>query len=568
MEPEHDFATVPDLVASLHCSSGRVVFCETGGELAHVDIPAAAERGAARLRSVGVGKGDVVGLLVPTSAEFICAFFAVLLTGAAVAALPIPPVVMDPVDVAARVVPSVRKARMRFLLVHGVGEPVGQAVSARLNGHGESVEGLLCSDLLAPLGAPVPNAAGMILADVPQPEDIALIQFSSGSTSDPKGVMLSHRAVLAALSSTNARVQTVPSDVVVGWVPLFHDLGLITLLSSLAAGIEARLFSPISLVRAPEDILRDIARSRGTITGGPNFAFDRMLSAAERLAPEEELDLSCWRIALNGGETVRPETVRRFRRILGPRGVSSATMYPGYGLAEATLGVTLPLPGVDPRVLTIDRRSLAPGSPVEIVEDATPGMTELVGLGVPVPEIELFVLGPDGTALPERHLGELCIRGTTVTSGYLHDPEATERAFTGGLLHTGDLGFIDNRELFIAGRVQEMIIVRGRNIFPYDVENVVRDVIGVYHGHCVAVARPEAEEINVVVESASYDDADSAAGLIDAVRAAVAARLDVHAIVVEIVAPLALPRTTSGKWKRNQVRAQLAPQIARLETPA
>jgi fatty-acyl-CoA synthase len=514
--------TLPELLAALADSDRQVVFPREGAVLPHRELPARARSVAAALRDAGVERGDVVGLLLPTGPQWLPAFFGVSLNGAAVAALPLPPVVLDPEAVAGQLEPIVAAAGLRHVVAAGVGRAVATAL-ARLR------PGLVVVE-----AASVPAAQ---FTGVPvRPEDRAVVQFSSGSTARPKGVVLTHRAVLAGVSAINAHISTVPGDVLVAWVPLFHDMGLVGLLSSLLTPNDAHLLSPAAFLRDPGAVLEHIAKVGGSIVTGPNFSYERFAEAARG----RELPLSRWRLAFNGAETVRPDTVAEFERVFGPMGVAPSVMYPCYGMAEATLAITLPRPGAVPRMLTVDRDRTEVGRPVPFSAAGRP----LAGVGVPVPGMDVAITDLAGTLLPDGWLGEIRIHGPAVTSGYLNGDSLP----AGGWLRTGDLGFFDGGELFIAGSLKEMIVVQGRNFFPEDIEDAVRTLDVVHRRHCVAVVHPLGERMVVVAETGRRSPETTAA-----VRGAVQSTLGLSAVDVVLVPPRSLPRTTSGKWQRTRV---------------
>ncbi|MFH9118422.1 AMP-binding protein [Streptomyces globisporus] len=544
------------LLDSLHTSDAKVVFPERDTVLPHRVLPLQAGRFAQKLLAKGVRRGDVVGLLMPTSPEFLPAFFSVACAGAAVSILPLPPVVLDPAAAARHLAPMVETARMRHLVVHGTGRAIGEhLVKARPE--------LCLVDASAAL-ADVPGAGTKAvqpdLGGAPRPQDLALVQFTSGSTSRPRGVMHTHRGLLAGVSAINERIRGTSGDVLVQWVPLFHDMGLVSLLCSLHAHADAHLFSPMAFIRKPAELVKHIARHHGTVTASPNFAYDKMASLSDGVSPDLTTSdgLAQWRVAFNGGEMVQERTLDAFLAAFGPLGVSAGTMYPCYGLAEAVLAVCLPQPGATPRRVHVARDTLIPGQQVSFVDRPGSGMV-LVGAGTPVTGIEVRITAADGiTGLGQGCLGEICIRGIPVTPGYLHQPEATEKVLKEGWLHTGDLGFFHDGELFVAGRLKDMIVVQGRNYFPDDVEELVRDLAGVYRQRVVAIADPDTEHIVVVAESTARPGTAQHDQLVRTIEGAVTTELGLSAVRVRLVAPRTLPRTTSGKWQRSRVRDLLA----------
>ncbi|MFJ9924096.1 AMP-binding protein [Streptomyces rubiginosohelvolus] len=559
-------ATLSTLLDSLHTSAAKVVFPEQDTVLPHRVLPLQAERLAGKLLEKGVRRGDVVGLLMPTTPEFLPAFFSVTCAGAAVSILPLPPVVLDPAAAARHLAPMVDTARMRHLVVHGTGRAIGEHLAKT---HPE-----LC---LVDASATLADATGTGTTAVqpsaggapPRPQDLALVQFTSGSTSRPRGVMHTHRGLLAGVSAINERIRGTSADVLVQWIPLFHDMGLVSLLCSLHAHADAHLFSPMAFIRKPAELVEHIARHRGTVTTSPNFAYDKIATLSDGMSSALTASdgLSQWRVAFNGGEMVQARTVDAFLAAFGPLGVSAGTMYPSYGLAEAVLAVCLPQPGATPRRVHVDRDTLIPGQQVFFVDPPDSGLA-LVGAGTPITGIEVRITAPDGiTGLGQGRLGEICIRGIPVTPGYLHQPEATGTVLKHGWLHTGDLGFLHHGELFVAGRLKDMIVVQGRNYFPDDVEELVRDLSGIYRQRVVAIADPDTEHIVVVAESTARPGTAQHEQLLRTIEGTVTTELGLSAVRVYLVAPRTLPKTTSGKWQRSRVRELLAPPAQAEDSP-
>lgn len=535
--------TLLELLATLRSSDARVVFPGTDVVLSHRELPDRAHAMARLLRASGVRAGDVVGLLMPTSPEWLPGYFGVPVAGAVVTALPLPPIVLDPPAVALRLRAIVIAGRIRHVVASGV----GLAVAAEL--------ATLCPGLVVvdARDARVTDEPGITM--VADPDSPAVVQFSSGSTSRPKGVVLSHRAVLAGVSAINSHIRTTPDDVLVQWVPLFHDMGVVALLCSLLTPNDAHLFSPMAFVRSPGAILAHIADVGGTIVTGPNFSYDKFAEAAATVfgATTVEKPLRRWRLALNGAELVQARTLDAFASAFSPLGVPESTMYPCYGMAEATLAVTLPRLGSPPRTVTVDRKSVGMGDRVVLLAEGSPQGRVLVSVGVPVPGMEVLIEDEDGCRVSEGWLGEIVIAGPAVTSGYLNDDETTSAVLRDGRLRTGDLGFRHDGELFIAGRLKEMIIIQGRNFFPEDVEEAVRSLSSIHRGHCIAIADPEAERMAVVAEVERSAEAEVCGRVTLNVRRVVSAVLGLSAVDVILVPPRALPRTTSGKWQRSLV---------------
>lgn len=526
--------TAPESVAA---------FPVTGGRITPVELDEASIRSAAAYREFGIAPGDLVGVLAPTEAMFFVTIFGLWRAGAAVSVLPAQAGFGDDAAAARRVARIVETTGLRHLVL----DPAYAAV-------GDMLRALVPQlAILPPLTASA-GAAPRVLPAV-DPESLAVVQFTSGSTRAPKGVMLPHRTVMAGLRACVVSGAFSPDDVCVQWVPTFHDMGLIGLLSHWLNGSDVHVFTSMAFLRRPARLLEYFAEHRGTVLTGPNFSYDYLLDAVtpERLAA---LDLSSWRLAFNGAEPISAATVRRFTASFAASGVSESVMYPVYGMAEATLSISYPHPGEAPRITTIDRSELGASGAVRVLPGAGPDAKEVVSVGRPVHGIEVRVVGHDQGVLPAEQLGEIQIRGDAVTTGYYGDSAATSRLFHDGWLRTGDLGFQLAGDLYVTGRLKEMIIVRGQNFFPEDLEDIASRVPGVYRRRCVAFAE-EADDgreyAGVIVEAAG------AASEIEAeVTRRVAAELGLASVRVHVVKPRWLTRTTSGKWQRTLAAERIA----------
>jgi len=519
------------------------------------DVYLGALRAAGALRELGIRPGDRVALVLRTEPPFLTAFFGTLLAGA----VPVP------------LYPPVRLSRMeeylastaRLLRVSGARLVVADSAVRRLLGEplararpelgcevAEALEG----------GAPGP-------AHVPDARDLALVQFSSGSTVDPKPVALSHANLVAQTEALLALLEPTPDDRLVSWLPLYHDMGLVgCLLGAASYPGPLVLIAPEHFLARPALWLRALSRHRGTVSAAPSFAYEY---AAARVRDEELAghDLSPWRAALDGAEPVAPDTLRRFAARFAPFGFREEALLPVYGLSEATLAVTFTRPGQRWRARGVDPVALAARGEVE------EGGREVVSVGEPLPGVEVEVRGDRGEALPERRLGVIFVRGPSVMRGYLGQPEATAGALADGWLDTGDLGFVDGGELFVHGRVRDVVIVRGANHAPDEIERALEGIPGLRPGCAVAVGFQPAgggEELLLLAERArAQGAAPGDAALEDAVRRAVLERTGVRAHTVALLAPGTLPRTSSGKKRRREaLRRWLAGELRPPSGPA
>jgi acyl-CoA synthetase (AMP-forming)/AMP-acid ligase II len=507
---------------------------------------------AGGLQALGVKKGERVGLVYPTSAEFLAAFFGTVLAGA----IPVP------------LYPPLRLGRLgeyqrqtaHMLAAAGAALVLADPQVRRILG--EAVERARPRLGCLPLAELDPRPATPVRV---APGELGLVQFSSGTTVDPKPVALSHRAILAQVAAINGLWPDRRGIVhnAVSWLPLYHDMGLIGILfSALFRPAVATLIGPEAFVARPALWLRTLSRYRGTISAAPNFAYALCVARIR----DEELrgtDLSAWRLALDGAEPVAPEVLRAFQERFAPWGLRPEALTPVYGLSEAALAVTISDLDAPFRSLRCDRRSLE----VEGEAREDPAGRELVSLGRPVPGVELAVRDTRGRDLGEGRVGRLWVRGPSLMRGYLDQDEATAAAVVAGWLDTGDVGFLRGGELYLTGRAKDLLILRGRNHAPEEVERAVAEVPGVRRGGVAAASfLPEGASGEVLflwVEVRGAVGAAERAALPEACRRAV---LVATGLAVDEVVPLApgtLPRTSSGKLRRQEtLRLHLAGELA------
>ncbi len=500
---------------------------------------------AGRLRAAGVRGGDRVALVYPTGEGFFDALFGALQAGAVPVPL-YPPVRLGRLDeYHRRTAAMLRAAGARLVLADGrvrrlLGESVAPAAPA-----------LGCRGLEELPDAP-PYAAAV------EPEDLALVQFSSGTTVAPKPVALSHRAVLAQTVILNGfwpdRDGLRHSGV--SWLPLYHDMGLIgCVFPALERPADLTLIPPELFVTRPAVWLRTVSRYRATVSPAPNFAYGLCLDKV-RDEELEGVDLSSWRVALNGAEAVSAEILRRFVRRFGRWGFRAEALTPVYGLSEAALAVTfadLARPFTSRR---FDREALAGRR--EAVESE--GGVELVSVGRPLPGFELELRDDSGAVLGAGRVGRLWVRGPSLMSGYLDRPEETAAALRDGWLDTGDLGALVADELYLTGRAKDLIIVRGRNHVPEEIEGAVHGLRGARNGCAAAFSHlpegGEREEVVLLVEHRRGATREDLARLPARCRERVLAAAGVALDVVEVLRPGSLPRTSSGKIRRGAAREQ------------
>ena len=498
---------------------------------------------AAVLQSRGIGPGRHVALLGPTTRQLVTAIQATWLAGAAAVVLPLPMRLGSVEEFVAQTRTRVQGSDAALVLIDpdlaafldpAPGDPpfVGLDEAARAAGRGSA------RDFEAP---------------APDPDALAVLQFTSGSTTDPKGVMLPNRTILANLDAAATAARLDPdADVIVSWLPLYHDMGLVGLLTlPMISGTDLVLGAPQDFLASPARWVEWLHHFGGTATAGPNFSYALAARALQRL---DGLDLSRWRLALNGAEPVDPATVRSFCDAAVPHGFDRRAAFPAFGMAELAIAGTFPEPGAGMLVDVVDGRVLETDRYAAPVAEDSPRARPLVRLGRPVPGLEIRIVDPDnGSPMREREAGELEIRGTSVTPGYYRQPEATAAAFHNGWLRTGDLAYLLDGELVVCGRIKDMIIVGGRNVFPEDVERAVAQVEGVRAGNVIAFGvegRRGRESMVVVAET----KATETTSVWDEVARRVRNAVGVPPGDVVLVQPGTLPKTSSGKLQRSLCR--------------
>lgn len=494
---------------------------------------------AGALAALGVRPHDRVALVLPTGIDFLTLFFGIQLAGA----VPVP------------LYPPVRLGRLGEYAANTA--RMLDAVGATLVVTDAKISWLLGDALGQTRTAPrcltvaeLPTGERAEVARVAA-DDLGLIQFSSGSTSQPKPVALTHGNLMAQVTSIVQGLELDPAtDVGVSWLPLYHDMGLIGGLGvAVSQGAPLSLMGPEVFLARPALWLRALSRCRGTVSPAPNFAYGLCL---KRVRDEEleGVDLSRWRIALNGAEPVSLDTCRAFTERFSAFGFRQSAMRPVYGLAESTLAVTFSPPRPEPLVKTVDATALATTGLV------LEGTRPLVAVGAAVPGAEVEIRSDAGEVLPEGAVGRVLTRGPSVMREYFERATATEAALRDGWLDTGDLGFVDSGELYLVGRTKDLVIIRGANHAPQTFEEHAGTVLGVRAGCLVALGVvPDGTSDEHLVMLVERSD-DAPAELAEAVADAVLAGTGIRPHTVVVLEPGTLPRTSSGKLRRAEARAR------------
>lgn len=505
---------------------------------------------AHRLHQLGLEKGDRVAIILPEPDGFILSFIGAL-TGGIVPVPMYPPLTLAKMEAYGETVRHILKASGAKVLITcaGLKDMLEEHLIAA-NDQGAEVRIVLDSELEGPVEARPSPPCEVTL------DDLAFLQFTSGSTRKPKGVMVSHRNL-----STNAHsimfdgLAANSRDKGVSWLPLYHDMGLIGfVIAPIYAQVQVMFLPTMSFIRRPSTWLDAIDRFRGTITFAPNFAY-QLCTRAVSERQSKDWDLSCLKAAGCGAEPIQPDALRNFLGRFAQNGLSPRAILPCYGLAEATLAVSFASLDGTMRTDRVDAAAMKKG---EARPTHAPGALEVVSCGKPFPRHEIRVVGDDGTVQPDRQVGELWLRGPCVTHGYFEQPEESADVFTeDGWLRTGDLGYVADGEMYICGRVKDLIILNGKNYYPQDIERIVSQVRGIRHDQCVAFSRLNgegAEECVIVAEVRQTDDKQE---LLKTVTQKVRTELGVSVAEVVLIKRNTLPKTSSGKVRRLETKQRL-----------
>lgn len=395
---------------------------------------------------------------------------------------------------------------------------------------------------------------------LPDQDDLAYLQYSSGSTRFPHGVAVTHRSLMSNTHGMGYHgVHIGENDRCCSWLPFYHDMGLVgTLLTTLTTQVSVDFIPTEEFARRPLSWLRVLSANKGTITYSPTFGFDICSRrAALRASALEDLDLSSVRVAGCGAEMIRPEVMRAFYETFKSIGFKMEAFLPSYGLAECTLGVSFGEVGkgievdlVEEAKLTGDKHVLVNG------RDDAPRMREVVNCGKPLPEYEIEIRGEDDQVLPVQSVGRVFLRGTSVMREYFNDPETTRAVLSPeGWLDTGDMGYVKDGCIYIVGRAKDMIIVNGRNHWPQDIEWAAEQLPGVKTGDVAAISVPgdNAEEVPMILAQCRVSETSDRIKFVEDLKRHVQSATGIN-VMIELVPPRSLPRTSSGKLSRVKAR--------------
>lgn len=547
-----------------------MTFIESAGEEVRVDYATLYERALGVLhhfQSRGLGVGDELILFTNSNEQFVDAFWACILGGI----VPVPVAVGISDDHRAKLLQVFSTLRRPHLYTEqNLLLRVGRFASAQgLDADFARLEAnTLVVDEIDSIGTPgTPHEAS--------PDDIAFIQFSSGSTSTPKGVVLTHRNVLTNIRAIFEGFGGRRDDVALSWMPLTHDMGLIGFhLAMVFGNNEHQIMNTALFVRRPLLWLEKIGEHRATLTCSPNFGYKHLLKVAESKG-FGTVDLSSVRLIFNGAEPISADLARQFMAAMAPLGLRENAMFPVYGLAEASLGVTFPVPGAPLQTILAHRHDLTIAQPWKPVDEAATGdnndAVEFVLLGRTLKDCELSIRDDDDRAVPDDHVGHVLIRGGNVTAGYYgFDPEDRTVHTSDGWLRTGDLGMIHAGQLVITGRSKDIIFVNGQNYYPHDIEEVALSVSGMELGKVAVTGVTSAiagtdELLMFVLDRGDLQE------FTDLARQLRARVNEVTGLEVAHVIPVArIPKTTSGKVQRHKLAeayldGEFAAEMAQLQ---
>ncbi len=544
-----DFSTLGEALDYAAEGVRGMNFHDARGRLVHAypyaDLRADALMHAKRFVTLGLGKGDRLALVAETGPEFAACFFGAIYAGIWPVPLPLPTSFGGREAYVEQLVVMLTSSDPQLFLFP---PELTEFATAAADQRGIASRDWDSLAEIAPSSAALPHSST---------DDIGYLQYSSGSTRFPHGVAVTHRALLDNLRAHGIGVEVQDSDRVVSWLPWYHDMGLVgCMLSPVANQLSVDYLKTEDFARRPLAWLDLISRNPGTtLSYSPTFGYDicsRRMSSQTRAA--DRFDLSRWRIAGNGADMIRPDVMQAFVDSFADAGFKAASFCPSYGLAEATLAVSIMPPGEGIRLELVEESELSGvGTPAQ---ERPRRYRAIVNCGKPVTGMEVEVRGADGDLLGDRSIGKLFARGTSIMVGYFRDEESTKACLSDdGWLDTGDMGYMSGGYIFIVGRAKDMIIINGRNHWPQDIEWAVEQLPGFKAGDIAAFAitGPSGEETPAVLVHCRVSDPGERGRLRDDIRERVRAITGITP-VVELVPPRTLPRTSSGKLSRTKAR--------------
>ena len=535
--------TLPDILAraSETCGNRGLIFVDEDEQrFTWEEIEAQAQRVAAGFQALDGEPGDRVTIVCQGLRSLVTAFFGAVLAGLHPSILPTPISRHRLQGYLQHVVSIVRVAEPKFVVVDEEVELVGKPLVKEANLENKAL--VIRHDELI-------DSSGRFDLHEAAPDEIAVIQFTSGSTSSPRGVVLPHRCVAANVQAIVERLEVAPHDVGGGWLPMYHDMGLIgNLLGAAARSIDLVLTTPFNFLRRPRRWLDVMERHNVSITAGPNVSYRHLLERGD--IPGR--DLGKWRVAIIGAEPVDPELLTAFTEAFEPAGFPKTGFMPAYGLAEVGLMATGVRAQEEYEIVEVDREALEGEGVARPVNEAS-NCARIVSCGAPVRETSVRIVDDHGELVPDSCIGEISIAGSSVMREYFNDPVATADTLHGEWLMTGDLGYMKDQQLFVTGRKKELIIFGGRNYYPQDIERVVHGLELVRPGSVVAFGTKNGHDEGIVIVAAPRDPQNSES-IGARVRAVVSESLNLPVLDVVLLESGRIPRTTSGKLCRGRCR--------------
>ncbi|TDF67422.1 AMP-binding protein [Cupriavidus sp. L7L] len=547
--PPGSAATLMDLIDWHAASHGDELYAtlQGSGDISYGSMRAGALAVATGLARQGLAAGDRVALMLPTGRDFFDVFFGALYAGCIPVPLYPPARLSQIEDHMRRSAGILANAEAAILVTAPPAKPLLRLLRPQ------------CAALRQILAPADLSAAGDAPSDAwrRQADDIAFLQYTSGSTGNPKGVVLTHANLLANLRAMERAAHVTAADVFVSWLPLYHDMGLIgACMGSLQVGFRLVLLSPTDFLTRPASWLWAIHQHRGSLSAAPNFAYELCASKIDE-KDLAGLDLSSWRLAYNGAEPVSSETIDSFTARFARYGFDRAAMTPVYGLAECSVGLAFPPAGRGPCVDQVDRETLARQGIARAPDRSERKALRLVSSGLPLPGHQIRIADLAGHELPERSLGHVQFQGPSATTGYFRNPDATAGLFDGPWLKTGDMGYIAAGELYLAGRLKDIIIRAGQHLFPQELEEAISRVSGVRKGG-VAVfpatdARSGTERLVVLAETLEEND-DARSQIRTEISHLAVDLMGMPVDEVLLAPPRTVLKTSSGKLRRAACR--------------
>src|SRR3954470_23194045 len=517
------------------------------GTMSYRDLQTAARAVAQGLISRDIVPGDRIAMMLPTSTDFFAAFFGILYAGA----VPVP--IYPP----ARMAQLEEHMRRQIVILRNAGAralitvPEGRALAVLLR---SQIDTLNSVETVATLSA---ERTSMPLPPLNDPEALGLMQYTSGSTGDPKGVMLTHWGLLENVRAMGHAMDASSADVFVSWLPLYHDMGLIgAWLGCCYFGARLYVMSPIAFLVRPATWLWTMHKYRATFSGGPNFAFELCASRLDE-KELEGLDLSSLRFIVDGAEPISPQTLRRFNDRFTRYGMDKGVVSPSYGLAENCVGLCFPPFGRGPLIDRIKRESLGKRSYAEPADAADAAAIEMVACGHPIEKNDVRIVDDAGRELGERYEGMLEFRGPSMTQGYFRNEAKTRELFHDGWIKSGDRAYIAGGDIHITGRLKDIIIRAGRNTYPHEIEEAISAIPGIRKGGVAAFGSPDPQtgtERLIVMAETKESNAEARAKLIAQAHEVVTGIAGSAADDIVLVPPRGVPKTSSGKVRRSSAK--------------